>query len=206
MDWLSSDISKFIDAATAYRGSSTADESESKWEEQNDDPHSDLPLPFICLPTLPLPLLLGHRNCNKHGLAALAELELQMCIGQANDALHSICFTLADKAVLFCTKVCHVSNQSANTCAWGKVHQADMVLSRHVQIYRKCQKAMVALEVEETPLERYKLLVNQDLKVMAAISDPNRSIHRMADLVWFWTMYIPRDVQESNWMSECNSV
>ncbi|KIK73151.1 hypothetical protein PAXRUDRAFT_77333, partial [Paxillus rubicundulus Ve08.2h10] len=85
-----------------------------------------------------LPSSLGHRNCNKHGLAALADLELQLHIGQANDTLQSICFTLADKAVLFHTKLCHASNQSANTRAWGKVHQADTVLSRHAQIYRKC--------------------------------------------------------------------
>ncbi|KIK71818.1 hypothetical protein PAXRUDRAFT_181793, partial [Paxillus rubicundulus Ve08.2h10] len=62
MDRLCSDISKFIDTATAYMGSAiedhdntTADEAESEWEEQNDDPHSDLPLPFIHIPALPLP-------------------------------------------------------------------------------------------------------------------------------------------------------
>ncbi|KIK72849.1 hypothetical protein PAXRUDRAFT_179804, partial [Paxillus rubicundulus Ve08.2h10] len=145
MDQLTSDISKFIDAATAYMGSAieddddtTADEVESEWEEQNNDPHSDLPLPFIHIPALPLPSSLGHGNCNKHGLAALADLELQLHIGQANDALHSIHFALADKAVLFHIKVRHTSNQSANTLTWGKVHQADTVLSRHAQIYRKC--------------------------------------------------------------------
>ncbi|KIK74153.1 hypothetical protein PAXRUDRAFT_176543, partial [Paxillus rubicundulus Ve08.2h10] len=145
MDRLSSDISKFIDAATTYMGSAiedhddtTADEVESKWEEQNNDAHSDLPLPFIHIPALPLPSSLSRRNCNKHGLAALADLELQLCIGQANDTLQSIRFTLADKAVLFHTKACLASNQSANTRAWGKVHQADTMLSRHAQIYRKC--------------------------------------------------------------------
>ncbi|KIK92860.1 hypothetical protein PAXRUDRAFT_146425, partial [Paxillus rubicundulus Ve08.2h10] len=145
MDCLSSEISKFINAATTYMGSAiedhdntAANKSESEWEEQNDDTHCDLPLPFIHLPALQLPLSLGCRTCNEHGLATLAELELQLHIIQANDALHSIHFTLADKAVLFRAEVCHASNQSANTCAWGKVHQADMVLSRHVQIYRKC--------------------------------------------------------------------
>ncbi|KIK72871.1 hypothetical protein PAXRUDRAFT_179751, partial [Paxillus rubicundulus Ve08.2h10] len=135
MDRLSSDISKFIDAATAYMGSAiedhddtTTDEAESEWEEQNNDPHSNLPLPFIHIPALPLPSSLGCRNCNEHGLAALADLELQLRIRQANDALQSIHFTLADQAVLFRTEVCQASNQSANTCTWGKVHQADTVL------------------------------------------------------------------------------
>ncbi|KIJ16604.1 hypothetical protein PAXINDRAFT_74872, partial [Paxillus involutus ATCC 200175] len=151
---------------------------------------------------LPLPSSLGRRNCNEHGLAALADLELQLRIGQVNDTLHSIHFTLADKAVLFRTEVRHASNQSANTRAWGKVHQADTVLSRHAQIYKKCRKVMIALEADEILLERYKPLVDQDLKVTTAISDPNGSVHSMENLAWFWIMDIPRDAQESDWMSE----
>ncbi|KIK78828.1 hypothetical protein PAXRUDRAFT_162956, partial [Paxillus rubicundulus Ve08.2h10] len=54
-------------------------------------------LPFIHIPALLLPLSLGCRNCNDHGLAASAELKFQLCIEQVNDALHSIHFTLADK-------------------------------------------------------------------------------------------------------------
>ncbi|KAF9219387.1 hypothetical protein BS17DRAFT_770056 [Gyrodon lividus] len=80
---------------------------------------------------------------------------------------------------------------SANTCTWGKVHQADMVLSRHANIYQKCRKAMVSLQADETLLERYKALDNQDLKVTTAIANPNGSAHHMADLAWFWTMDIP---------------
>ncbi|KIK79847.1 hypothetical protein PAXRUDRAFT_160154, partial [Paxillus rubicundulus Ve08.2h10] len=80
MDCPSSKISKFIAAAMFYY-------SESEWDEQNNDPHCDFPFPFIHLPALPLSLSLGHRNCNEHGLAILAELELQLCIGQANDTL-----------------------------------------------------------------------------------------------------------------------
>ncbi|KIK72462.1 hypothetical protein PAXRUDRAFT_21959 [Paxillus rubicundulus Ve08.2h10] len=97
MDWLSSNVSKFIDAVTAYMGSAiedhddtSTDEAESEWEEQNDDPHSDLPLSFIHIPALPLPSSLGHRNCNEHGLAALADLELQLHIVLLVVILHSV--------------------------------------------------------------------------------------------------------------------
>ncbi|KAF9222854.1 hypothetical protein BS17DRAFT_707447, partial [Gyrodon lividus] len=43
------------------------------------------------------------------------------------------------------------------------------------------------------------------LKVTTAISDPNGSAHCMAELAWFWTMNIPQDAGESDWMSECKS-
>ena len=62
---------------------------------------------------------------------------------------------------------------------------------------------MVSLEADKILLERYKPLVDQDLKVTTAISDPNGSVHRMENLAWFWTMDIPRDAQQSDWMSEC---
>ncbi|KAF9222867.1 hypothetical protein BS17DRAFT_707720 [Gyrodon lividus] len=61
---------------------------------------------------------------------------------------------------------------------------------------------MVTLQADETLLDRHKLLDNKDLKVTTAISDPNGSAHHMADLAWFWTMDIPRDAGESDWMSE----
>ncbi|KIK92859.1 hypothetical protein PAXRUDRAFT_94426, partial [Paxillus rubicundulus Ve08.2h10] len=51
-------------------------------------------------------------------------------------------------------------------------------------------------------LARHKPLVDQDLKFMTAVSNTNGSIHHMADLAWFWTMDVPRDAQESNWMSK----
>ncbi|KIK72211.1 hypothetical protein PAXRUDRAFT_181145 [Paxillus rubicundulus Ve08.2h10] len=64
---------------------------------------------------------------------------------------------------------------------------------------------MVALEADKVLMEMYKLLVDQDLKVTTAISDPNGNVHRIKNLAWFWTMDIPRDTQESDWMSECRS-
>ncbi|KIK71819.1 hypothetical protein PAXRUDRAFT_95379, partial [Paxillus rubicundulus Ve08.2h10] len=73
----------------------------------------------------------------------------------------------------------------------------------HAQIYRKCLKAMVSLEADKVLMERYKLLLDQDLKATTTISNPNGSVHHMENLTWFWTMDIPRDAQEIyhvNWL------
>ncbi|KIK76265.1 hypothetical protein PAXRUDRAFT_18335 [Paxillus rubicundulus Ve08.2h10] len=61
---------------------------------------------------------------------------------------------------------------------------------------------MVALEADKVLMERYKPVIDQDLKVTTTISDPNRSVHHMENLAWFWTMDIPRDAHKSDWMSE----
>ncbi|KIK80648.1 hypothetical protein PAXRUDRAFT_158105, partial [Paxillus rubicundulus Ve08.2h10] len=70
-------------------------------------------------------------------------------------------------------------------------------------IYRKCQKVMVALQADETLLRGCELLIDQDIKVTTASSNPNWSVHFMADLTWFLIMDIHRDTQKSDYMSEC---
>ncbi|KAI6097428.1 hypothetical protein EDD16DRAFT_1527596 [Pisolithus croceorrhizus] len=52
-------------------------------------------------PTLPLPSNLGVDRCCAIGIHWLAEMELELWIAQANDALHGLCLALADKAVIF---------------------------------------------------------------------------------------------------------
>ncbi|KAI6108437.1 hypothetical protein EDD16DRAFT_1523023 [Pisolithus croceorrhizus] len=52
-------------------------------------------------PTLPLPSNLGVNRCCAIGIHRLAEMELELWIAQANDALHGLRLALADKAVIF---------------------------------------------------------------------------------------------------------
>ncbi|KAI6098420.1 hypothetical protein EDD16DRAFT_1527190 [Pisolithus croceorrhizus] len=51
--------------------------------------------------SLPLPSNLGADKCCDIGMHQLAEMELELQIAQANDALHGLCLALADKAVIF---------------------------------------------------------------------------------------------------------
>ena len=43
----------------------------------------------------------------------------------------------------------------------------------------------------------------EDLKVSAAVADPNARGHRDDTLAWFWTMDVPWDTEVNDWMSEC---
>ncbi|KAI6098005.1 hypothetical protein EDD16DRAFT_1527378 [Pisolithus croceorrhizus] len=52
-------------------------------------------------PTLLLPSNLGVDRCHAIGIHQLAEMELELWIAQANDALHGLHLALADKAVIF---------------------------------------------------------------------------------------------------------
>lgn len=155
--------------------------------------------------SLPLPSNLGIQRCKGLGAEPLVALELSLRVGQANDALHEIRLALADKAVLFRTEVRHSKSQARSTRAWGKVHAADAIVTRHCKMYRTCRTAMVALGADEELLSRYELLRDEDLKVSTAVVMPNSRDHRNASLAWFWTMDIPRDTEMNDWMSECKS-
>ncbi|KIK72453.1 hypothetical protein PAXRUDRAFT_21973 [Paxillus rubicundulus Ve08.2h10] len=66
---------------------------------------------------LPFPSSLGRKTCKDLGLDWLAEEELELRNGQANNCLHHLRMALAKKSVLFCTKIWHASNQSHTTRA-----------------------------------------------------------------------------------------
>ena len=138
--------------------------------------------------------------CDELGITCLAEQELHLRNGngQANDALHGIQLTLADKAVLFHTEVRHAKNQAANTCTWGKIQSAHSILSRYLMFYKKCRKVMIMLGADQELLGKYQALLDGDLKVTTAVSNPNGSGSRNANLAWFWTMDILCDAKEDN--------
>ena len=137
------------------------------------------------------------------GLATLASQELQLREGQANNALHELRVALANKAVIFRTDIRHAGTYNMTTRAWGKVASADGKVQRQAAIYCWFQKQMVALNAGSKMLERYKVLKREDMKVSAAIADPNGRGHRNDTLAWFWTMDVPRDMEVNDWMLEC---
>ena len=59
------------------------------------------------------------------------------------------------------------------TRAWGRVASADVKVQRQAAIYHWCCKQMVALNAGGEVLDRYKVLKREDLKISAAIADPN---------------------------------
>lgn len=73
---------------------------------------------------LPLPSYLGLDRCWQLGLDDLANQELQLRQGQANDSLHEMRLALADKAVLYRMDVRHGRNYNMTMRAWKKA--ADM--------------------------------------------------------------------------------
>ncbi|KAI6095777.1 hypothetical protein F5141DRAFT_1068086 [Pisolithus sp. B1] len=100
--------------------------------------------------TLPLPSNLGADRCHDIGIHQLAEMELELHIAQANDALHGLCLALADKAVIFRGVVRSATNYSMRTQAWKMVHSID-------------RTAMIALGAKPEVLDQYQELQKSHL-------------------------------------------
>ncbi|KAG1859430.1 hypothetical protein C8R48DRAFT_673972 [Suillus tomentosus] len=77
-----------------------------------------------------LPSNMGLEKCAALGIADIADQELTLWQGQANDALHHIRVHLADKAVIFRKTVTVAKSQVLSTRAWAQVHSVDMVTWR----------------------------------------------------------------------------
>src|SRR5467141_134005 len=153
-----------------------------------------------------MPSWLGPHKCESLEIEWLRDEELELRMGQANDALHDLRIALADKAVLFRTDVRHADSQVATTRAWGRVSALDSSVKKHAQIYSNARRAMIALGAADDILCRYQELSPADLKVSSAITDPNGRGHRNDGLAWFWSMDVPRDTAVNNWMSECKQL
>ena len=128
--------------------------------------------------TLPLPSYMGMDACRQLGLEGLANQELLLWQGQANDALHEIRLALADKAVLFRTEVRHGRNYTMVSRAWKKVTDTEAVVKRHAAVYQHCHRQMILIGANSDLLAHYQPLDKKDLRVSTAVSDPNARGHR----------------------------
>ncbi|KAI5987303.1 hypothetical protein EDD15DRAFT_2389608 [Pisolithus albus] len=151
---------------------------------------------------LPLPSNVGVDRCHAAGVHALLDMELQLRIGQANDALHGLRLALADKAVVFRGVVRQAKTYSTRTRAWQIVNSIDSSVKQHAAIYRRCREAMIALGADVDTLSRFQELLNSHLTVDTAAFTQNAHSHRSSNLPWFWSIDIPRDTTSKSWLTE----
>ncbi|KAI6027874.1 hypothetical protein BKA83DRAFT_4123754 [Pisolithus microcarpus] len=151
---------------------------------------------------LTLPSMFGIDHCKANKFHRLAQMELELRIGQANDALHGLRLALADKAVIFRGAVRPATNYSMRTRAWQMIHSIDSSIKQCAAIYRRCRVAIFALGAGSDILERYQELEKSHLSATAAAFTQGAHEHRGSQLPWFWTIDIPKDTNSKSWLSE----
>ncbi|KAI6029004.1 hypothetical protein EDC04DRAFT_2572725 [Pisolithus marmoratus] len=151
---------------------------------------------------LPLPSRFGIHHCKANKADSLAKMELELHMGQANDALHGLHLALADKAVVFRGVVRPTTNYSMRTWAWQMIHSIDTSMKQYAAIYRQCQMAMIALGTKSDMLDHYQELHKSQLSISTAAFTQGAHNHRSSQLPWFWTIDIPKDTNSKSWLTE----
>ncbi|KAI5997503.1 hypothetical protein EDD15DRAFT_2162788 [Pisolithus albus] len=218
-DRLATDRSTFLADAAMYIGEAAANYAEDNnlaaapdvgkdspivsEDDDGDISVDDIPELQRCPPDpLPLPSALGIAGGIPAELKHLAEIELKLRIGQANDALHGLRLALVDKAVIFRSAVRPARNYSMKTRAWAMIHMAEKSVARQAKIYQMCRRAMVALGAGSEILSRYQELEKGHLTVNTAAFQQNDVPHRQDHLPWFWSIDNPKQTESRSWMSE----
>ncbi|KAG2072848.1 hypothetical protein BDR04DRAFT_1012388, partial [Suillus decipiens] len=95
------------------------------------------------LTIIPLPSNLRVDQCRLCMADDLIPLEMSLCEGQANDALHNLHIHLCNKAILFQTTVRQAKSQALKTQAWSQVTSVQQAVSLHASIYTRTRKQMI---------------------------------------------------------------
>jgi hypothetical protein len=91
-----------------------------------------------------MPSSLGAKKCRRQEQTLhLMGQEIQLWMGQANDALENLRMSLADKAMLYRSQLQAAKSQRRETKAWKAINAAGTSVKRHVQTYWRAYHLML---------------------------------------------------------------
>ncbi|KAF9238952.1 hypothetical protein BU15DRAFT_74919 [Melanogaster broomeanus] len=164
-DRLGTDVRSFVSDAPSFLGQIQV-QSPDEWDSHSDDwidysgsDEDDAEVAFGNIEPhheeeshLPFPSFMGRTACMELGIEWLAEEELELRKGQANDSLQHLRMALAEKA------------SDPYHPGMGKINTIELTVKKHAALYRACRQAMISLEADEETLSRYQVLEKEHLK------------------------------------------
>lgn len=153
---------------------------------------------------IPLPSSFGKVAC-KTRIQGLAAIELDLRIGQANDALRFLRIAIGQKSFNFRTKFRTGSANSGyknRLRSYAEKHTLQMTIDQAAQVYTSARRALEVLGAPPDVLSKFKVLNKADLSASTAVVDPNARGERNNGLPWIWhTQHNPGE--DPAWMDEC---
>ena len=137
------------------------------------------------------------------GLEDLANKELKVRKGHANDALQSIRLLLGKKSFGFRERLRPAVGKGQKTRAWAAIDAINQEITHFVYVYKANREAMIRLGLPPQELATtYQELQKADLKTSTAILEPNLPGQSTQKLSWIWTQHIASDTEGTH-LSEC---
>ena len=155
---------------------------------------------------LTLPSALNNHPKNDAAFLELSSSELELRMGQANDALHETCLSIAQKSYLFRTRVRKNSpTQSYVTRSYGETQAVQASIEQSAKTYRLARKAMIRLGASMSILTQYRVLEKEDLRANTAVADSNAPGQRSDSMSWIWHMSSNAERNHPAYLEECMS-
>ena len=155
-----------------------------------------------CAP-LPLPSFFGWEVCCDLGLERLARQEIELRVGEANEALHLLRVSLGKKSLLLRVNVRHARGNLQSTRAWKQVQDLSGKISLQVNLYMRTYKSLKRLNAGPEIMRRFKPITADDLKMSKDVTEENRIGQRNDKLAWFWRFDQTDDIESESQMEEC---
>ncbi|KAF7984920.1 hypothetical protein HWV62_9821 [Athelia sp. TMB] len=149
----------------------------------------------LLMPSEISPLVISKLN-----LTHLADLELEMRKGQANDSLEGLMLALCTQGLLLRTKVRNAQGTKTKTRAFNEVTKVRREVEEHVRSYRRARKAILALSIDPEMPREYQPITTEDLKTQD-VTDERRLGQSRDTLAWFWKLGAAT-ADKSEWTEE----
>jgi hypothetical protein len=151
-----------------------------------------------------MPSTLGYEKCAQLKLQRVADKEIALREGQANDALDGLRSGIGEKSFRYRQQLRHAKGKIQSTRARSAIYTVGRELNHYRRVYGFARRALIALGAESAEnSERYKPVLLRDLQTSTIIFDLNAPGQRNRRLAWFWSTPGLGEEAENNLLTEC---
>lgn len=150
-----------------------------------------------------LPSRLGKVTCRAQHIKGIAQKEIKLRVGQANDALHQLRQAIGHKSFLFRKRLRNAKSKVRKTKAWDDINAVGTTVTHHRRVYNNARNALRSIGAPSEILDEYRPITSADTKSSTIIVDPNARGQRNKSLPWFWGSNTPSAPDNGEIMAEC---
>ena len=136
-------------------------------------------------------------------LEQAAAVELELRIGEANDALQGVRTQIGFKSYIFRKQIRAWKGKKRRTRGYDNIERSNEELNIQRKLYSNALRALKNLGAGQEILNKYKEIKKDDLRTVTAIAEPNSRGQSQVKLAWFWSLDVAGDSDGNEYMEEC---
>lgn len=148
-----------------------------------------------------LPSSFGVVALREAKLVHLADEEIQLQMGQANDCLEKLRNDLGEKSILYRINKRSSASNRTDTRSKQDIRRVGLKVNKNVRSYHRAFDALSYLDAKDIS-GKYKRIAHEDLALSKDITEENRFGQSSDVLPWFWRIEGVNQ-SSSEWNDEC---